>query len=621
MEDITHILASFCQSFKNIILEYYNRCYSYIKDLYADKSIDLKFKTTYENEKVVKDTVENMVKTTKIALSTIGVAKSRLALEDNVLKEISSKKGDEYQYYNSYFENDLKKFITKILFEILLEYMIDAQGNKIENLDLFDLLPRNFIAQLDQFKRANFLSPYIKKNLGPQISQLDKLVDPLDLTIKFEIEKQIEKQPVKQIEEVERVKPIEKVKEPTIKSDSGDLTIFQQLEEAKKVNLEALKSSIKKSVIESKPLKVEPPQIKPSPPIAPPIQEPIIPEKKTPPPAPILPPTQEIPKPIPSLEVKYTQVVAPTPIKEEIKLPVRKQILTFLDWFGSSQPINNEITNKFTLEKNNLVQTPVLNPDYFTLESLFYYVSILKMLKLDLPFRDEDYIQILTKYINNRIFCRSTGAKPDPLSIFYGLSILSELNLLDSTGMVDLLGIEMFLESEFKKFIPEKLHLNLYAILSLKLLEKNGGVIFDKTGLLNQILNFDITSLEQFNPPLDIYEHVSLLKSIDSNVNINHFKALYINELKKLQGQNGSITDTITDSARTLLVLDLLDAKKQEYKLTRGILTYISNATKFFNLETLNKHFNWQIDGLGYTIELRMLYWALLASSQYPPIA
>ncbi len=641
MEEITLILSSFCESFKTIILEYYNRCYSYIKDLYADKSIDLKFKITYENEKIVKDTVESMVKTTKIALSTIGVSKSRIALEDNVLKEISSKKGDDYQDYNSYFQHDLKKIATKILFEILLEYLADAQGNKIENLDLFDLLPRNFLAQIDQFKRTNVNSPYIKKNLAQQISQIENIVNPLDLSLKVEIARPVKKQPEKQVAEIEKVSQVEIERASTTKSIGQDLTIFQQLEEAKKINLEALKSSIKKSVIEAKPVIEKPPQAKVSPPLAPvasevpvksvlphvapvasevPVKSVLPSPKILPPSPPKLPPTQEIVKPQPSLEIKQPQIIAPSPVKEEIKVPVKKEVKTFLESFGSSRPISNDIINKFQIEKKNLVQTPILNPEYFTLESLFYYVSIMKMLKLELPFRSEDYIQILGRYINNKIFCISKDVKPDPISIFYGLSVLSELKLLNNTDTIDLLGTEMFLESEFKKFIPEKLHLNLYTILCLKLLERNGGVISDKTGLLNQILNFDITSLEQFNPTLDIYEYLSLLKSIDNNVNITHFKALYISELKKMVAQNGSIKDTVTDSARMLLVLDLLEAKSQEYKLSREMLNYVSSAAKYFNLETLNPYLNWQMDALGYTVELRMLYWALLASSQYPPI-
>ena len=39
--------------------------------------------------------------------------------------------------------------------------------------------------------------------------------------------------------------------------------------------------------------------------------------------------------------------------------------------------------------------------------------------------------------------------------------------------------------------------------------------------------------------------------------------------------------------------------------------------TKFFADKNLDKDFNWKKESLAFTVELRMLFWALLASSQY----
>jgi len=81
----------------------------------------------------------------------------------------------------------------------------------------------------------------------------------------------------------------------------------------------------------------------------------------------------------------------------------------------------------------------------------------------------------------------------------------------------------------------------------------------------------------------------------------------------------GAIRDQITDSARTLLILDLLDLKDQESVLCSRLLQYVMNTTDFFTLDNLEKDFNWRIDKIAFKIELRMLFWALLACTQYSP--
>ena len=64
MSDSVNVLSAICSTLKDDILDYYSRYYSYIKDLLADKSVDLKFKTSYESDKSIKQTVDTMIKTT-----------------------------------------------------------------------------------------------------------------------------------------------------------------------------------------------------------------------------------------------------------------------------------------------------------------------------------------------------------------------------------------------------------------------------------------------------------------------------------------------------------------------------------------------------------------------------
>lgn len=625
MQEIATALANFCQMLRAEISQYYDRCYSYIKDLYADKSIDLMFKTTYESDKDIKETVDSMIKTTNLALNTIGIPKKRMINNSDILKDITSKKGEAYPNYNAYFEKDLKFIINDNLFEVLVEYLIDWDTSKIENLDLFDLLPRKFIEKLDMFKDDFITSTHLKRLINQQLPNIRNIVDTSSITLKVVGIKTSPKPEVKKLE----VPPPSPTTPTATKPEAVEIDILKQLEEAKKMNIEALKTSIKNSAVPAKPVIEKPVEPRPAPSMKPeevstkvveppkPVEPPVI---KTAPP-PVLPPTKEISTAV--VEPPKMPSPAIPPPAQEIKTVELPKVVappeSFLDYFGNVPAINPSISNHFSINTSNLLNTWMTNSDYFDLETLFYYISIIKMLNLQEPFDLDDIIGITKNYINGTLFSSSKENKPDPLNIFYGLAIYSELKILDNTDGIDLLDIEMFLESEMSRFSPQRMHLNLYNLLSFNILKRSGAIITDKNQLLNPILGLDLTSIEEYDPVLDIYEQVTCIKLIDINANLGHFKAIYSQNLKALMGQDGSIKQTITDSARALLIIDLLELKKQEYSISQKILKYVVTGTKYFNMD-FNKDFNWQNEPLGYKIELRMLFWALLASSQYQAI-
>ncbi|MFX1315553.1 MAG: hypothetical protein ACFE9T_06780 [Promethearchaeota archaeon] len=290
---------------------------------------------------------------------------------------------------------------------------------------------------------------------------------------------------------------------------------------------------------------------------------------------------------------------------------------TYLDYFGNFPSISPKIRGNFKINVVNFLNSRIVNPDFLDLENIFYYISILKMLDIEFPFNSIEILEIVKNHINGKIFSSSREAKSDPINIFFGLAIFSELNLLNKSDIIDLLAIEMFLESELKKFSPKKLSLNFYTMLSLRLMERSGTIIMNKNELLNPILNINLFNLEGYNPVSDIYYQLAVLKLIDKRINLYRFKSLYKNELKKLIKSNGSINDIITDSAKTLLIFDLLDLKEQESEFCSRLLNFITKSTQFFNLDNISKEFNWRTDKLGYKVELRMLFWAILARSQY----
>jgi len=157
MEEVAPILENFIQLFKDEIFNFYFRSFNYIKDILAEKEVNLEKKPSQDSEETRKKNIETMLDAIKLAFMTIGVPKNKLEEGMKQFNALSKKKPDDYPDYNSYFERDLKDYIDQILFEILFEYLIDLDTKKMENLDLFDLLPRGFINRLKKFKHSQLV--------------------------------------------------------------------------------------------------------------------------------------------------------------------------------------------------------------------------------------------------------------------------------------------------------------------------------------------------------------------------------------------------------------------------------------------------------------------------------
>ncbi|TFG01281.1 MAG: hypothetical protein EU540_04060 [Promethearchaeota archaeon] len=542
MEEVAPILEKFIQLFKDEIFNFYFRSFNYIKDILAEKEINLEKKPSQDSEETRKTNIETMLNAIKLAFMTIGVPKNKLEESIKQFNTLTKKNPEDYPDYNSYFERDLKDYIDQILFEILFDYLIDLDTKKMENLDLFDLLPRGFINRLKKFKHDQILSSEIREVIKEQMVEIKNSVVPSDYLTKTE--------------------------EKVIK---GDVVI-------RAATPEELKEFEEKRIVS----KVGPPKPKVS------IQE-VIPKKLN------------------------------------FELPKKQKL--FLDYIGSLPPINPDIIYEFNIDIANLKNSMDVNLEFLNLENLFYFISISRMLDIELFLKPKEIIAIAKNYVNGKIFSASKESTPDPINNFFGLAILSELNLLykENIEFIDLMDIQRFLESELKDFIPEKLHLNFFTILCLKILEKSGGIIAPKTNLINSILNLDIFSnsenIKEDNPILDILEQLACIRLLDNKANVSHFKSLYISKLKKSITANGFINDRITDSARALLIIDLLDLKKAEYAICQSLLTHIIKNVRYFKSEDLKKEFNWKTDKLAYTIELRMLFWSLLACASYKLIS
>jgi hypothetical protein len=197
------------------------------------------------------------------------------------------------------------------------------------------------------------------------------------------------------------------------------------------------------------------------------------------------------------------------------------------------------------------------------------------------------------------------------------MSILTELDLLNNSDIIDLLDIEMFLEREISKFMSEKLTLNFFTVLSLRLLENNGGVITDKSYLIKPLVNLDLFNIDEFKPSSDIFFYLALLRLLDSRVDFSNLKDIYLDTLKQRMLPNGSINGSITDSARALLIFRMLNSNDTELHPISNLLNFLNQNLSVFKNALDTNYFNWKTSKLALKIELRMLFWAMIALSEY----
>ena len=233
MEERVIFLTKFIQLLRNEVLDYYDKTHLYLMDLVSYKNIDLRKDPTKESEEGLENTLLNMLKAIKTGLNTIGVPINKLSkIQNNYLKEVS-KKRTELHDYDSYLKLYFKEYINKILFEILIEYLLDLDVQKIETIKLFKLAPQSFIDKLHKFKTTyidsktkTFITfPGIEENLN--FSDLSIIIKKFNVNPKKTFNSTMKKE-----------KEIDKRKEKI----SEEPNILAQLQEAKEEFIETLRT-------------------------------------------------------------------------------------------------------------------------------------------------------------------------------------------------------------------------------------------------------------------------------------------------------------------------------------------------------------------------------------------
>jgi hypothetical protein len=517
MDDIVKIVEKFIDYMKDEIFESYEKCTTYINDLIISRKVNIMLDITTETEETIKKTIITIINATNSALTTIGVPTDDISSDNELFRESFEENRNIYSNYNSFLQIGLKDYVNRHLFVIFLEYLINVDKIKMENLDLFDLLPREFLNKLNQFKNEIKISEDVKKRLIVFITEIWKYFDSSNLTFKltnFEMKESMDA--------------------------TSEADILKMLQEARMDNINALKQPVNR---------------------------------------------------------------------------VQEQKQSFLDYFVSFPKLSS--IEKIEIDINQLIEILKTSQELFDLENLFYTISIFKMLGVENPLEANEIINIISEFVSGSVFSTGKYHIPNPVSIFYGLSILTEMDLLNNSDIIDLLDIEMFLENELNKFMPEKLTLNFYTVLGLRLLENNGGIITDKNHLIKPLVNLDLFNLDEFKPSSDLFFYLGLLRLLDSRVDFRDLKDFYLDELKQRMLPNGSIDGSITESARALLIFTILNSNDTELNTISNLLNFLNQNLSVFK-DTLDiNSFNWKTGKLALKIELRMLFWAMIALSQY----
>jgi len=523
MNEIVNTVTDILDFLSGDIYNFYTIYESYIKDLIISKKVNISAIINNETEEQIDGTIFQIITAANSAFITIGVSKDRITSNQELLQDSFLIKRGIFTDYNSFLQVGLKDYINRHLFVIIIEYIIDAEDKILENLDLFDLLPRKFLSNLRILRKKFVISEESKKRFKMFYDDIQTYFNPSNLTFKkIDFEIQIPKE------------------------DISEDSILKRLQDARVDNLEVLQHPINRGgsghQIESQSL-----------------------------------------------------------------------LSIFLDF----PPVSQSIIDKIRIDVKQLIDFVNSSPEFLDLENLFYCINILKMLGVRNQFETGYIKKILSNYVNGGVFSTGRYHIPNPMSVFYGLSILHELNLLNNGEIIDLLDVEMLLENELTNIVPEKIILHFFTILCLKLLEKNGGIITDKKYLLEPLAEVDIFNLEGFKPAADFFFFLGLMSLLDKNVDFSNFREPYLNELKNRITPDGSLNENITETARSLLSLQLLDLQDKELNIISGLLNFLNQNVNMFKVESKFTEFDWKNDKIAFKIELRMAFWLLLAFSQY----
>lgn len=554
MENVDYFFQTFNQVLGEDILTFFGRFYDYLSDLFVEAYIKLENETKNDDFTTYKKNIENIFEVVSLGLRTIGVPRDEIISFKNDFLNSIKEKYENIEKYSQIVDLILRPIIEASLIEIVIRYFISKNKTQLLNLNVFNLLPRGFIEKVENFKES-YVSPTITDFL--KSDKIKKEPTPVSVEVR-EI-------PARYI------KPAEKA-------------IMVLLEKLKQQRIDSEIILRKETPIENK-------------------------DEAT-----------EILNKISKIRAEDLSLIESTEVKqpiEEIKIKKSLDIESekFIEFFGDFPQLSSIIRNSIKINIENLQQHNF--KEFQDLETFYYFICSLKMMGLNLPYSRNEIINRLQNFISNKVFCAGIGSAPDPLNVFFGTAIFSEFNLLSHKSF-DIGKIKKFIFGELSNFIPWKLHLNTYSLLTLKILEKKGVSTQKYSQLESNLLKYDITTAEDYYPNIDLFDKILSLKLLNNFGDLSDISQEFLRQLKQNITINGSINDNLTDTAKFLLMASLLNLNNEIKDEINKMKNYIQNETILFHNPKGLKKLNWNLDNLGYKIEIRILYWVLLALSQFP---
>ena len=536
------------------ILIYFGKFYEYLSDLFREHNIQLENETKYDDFTTYKRNIERIFETVSLGLRTVGVQKDDLTSFRNDFLNLIKDKYENLDNYRLMVDLILKPMIESFLIEIIIQYFISADKTDIQNLDVFDFLPKGFLDKLENFRESH-ISPFI---------------------ISFLKGEKIEEKPI----------PEKIVKIPVKISKPAEKTIIELLERIKQQRLVSERFFLKKAPIKEKDSVTE-----------------------------ILNKIRKIRKEDLSLIGSLKPESSVTRVKEKRYSDIKME--NIIEFYGNFPKLPTYIRDSIKVNIKNLSKYNI--KEFQDLETFYYYICSLKMLGLDLPYSRKEIPKRLQNFISDKIFCVGNNSTPDPINVFYGTAIFSEYRLL-SHKIIDIKKIKEFIHGELYDFLPWKLHLNLYSLLTLKILEKNGVSTQGYPQIKLILSKYNVKTAEDYYPNIDLFDKILSLKIIDDFIDSSETYQDYLKELKNNITSNGSINNTLTDTSKFLIMASLLNIYDEIKDEIEKMKNYLTEETTFFYNENGSNNLNWNTDNIGYKLEIRMLYWTLLALSQFPNI-
>ncbi len=293
-----------------------------------------------------------------------------------------------------------------------------------------------------------------------------------------------------------------------------------------------------------------------------------------------------------------------------------KKVYSFLDYFGTLPYLEQAQIN---LKKSNFIKSIAPFLKKVDLKTIFYYISILKVLNIDIS---ESFIgqafKTMKKQTHEKIFTSPDNQNPDPINIFYGLSTVLELRQYEKPDFIDIKKITQYIQEELNHFDPRELQINYYLLNSYNILNKaNKPIDLNKQNKLEKLLDLNLPALPEYDLIRDLYQYLSCIKLLDPQFSFEDIREECYTLLKDTIQEREIGQLTITESARSLLIIDLLKFKNENIELINPLIDRVKNATTFFGTDSEVKDFSWEDDILAYLVELRMLFFSLIVNLQY----